>query len=287
MGIALWSFMWTRGYLGEARRWLEAALESPDLSQDVRTGALHAAGILAHDQGDYECAGAYFEEALELRRELGDMHGIAQALSSLGVFRHHRGEYDRARPLYEESLALLQKLGDQHRISVVLNNLGVVAERQGDNEQASDYYNRSLEVARKLNDNEGSAWALDNLGNIACLRGNYDEAWKLHQESLSIFQELGHKQGIAVCLEHMASLAGAMGQPEEARQAARLYGAAQAFREASGSVMHPTKRHSYEERVAAIRTQIDDEEWQAAWAAGRSMTLEQVLTLPIKERNPQ
>ncbi|HEX9987493.1 MAG TPA: tetratricopeptide repeat protein [Chloroflexia bacterium] len=271
---ALWGFMWTRGYLSEGRQWLEAALQSQSLRAEVRATALRACGILAHDCGDYERARACFEEALHLRRQLGDKGGMAGALNALGVLFNHRGEYEQAHEYHKQALALFQELGDQARITVALNNLGVVAERQGDYEQAQHYYRQSLDMARNMGDTEGSAWALDNLGNLAYLQGDYIQALHLHKESLAMFRALGDKQGIAVCLEH---LAGALGALAQADIAAWLYGAAETLREATGSVMHAAYRTGYERRVTTARAFSNDGAWEEAWRRGRAAPLEQTI----------
>ncbi len=277
---ALGGFMWTRGYLSEGRQWLEVALQSQSLRAEVRATALRACGILAHDYGDYERARTCFEEALHLRRQLGDKSGMAGALNALGVLFHHRGEYEQAHDYYKQALALFQELDDRAHITVALNNLGVVAERQGDYEQTQHYYGQSLEIARHMGDTEGSAWALDNLGNLAYLQGDYAQALHLHKESLAMFWALGDKQGIAVCLEH---LAGALGALAQADIAAWLYGAAETLREATGSVMHAAYRAGYERRVAAARAYSNDGAWEEAWRRGRAAPLEQVVEHALNE----
>ncbi|MFQ5794790.1 MAG: BTAD domain-containing putative transcriptional regulator [Candidatus Bipolaricaulia bacterium] len=86
LGGALWGFWHMRGYLSEGRRWLEGALakgEDRDVSASVRAKALHGAGVLTHEQGDYERATVLYEESLDLRRELGDKPGVAILLSNL------------------------------------------------------------------------------------------------------------------------------------------------------------------------------------------------------------
>jgi tetratricopeptide (TPR) repeat protein len=271
---ALWGFMWSRGYLSEGRRWLEATLESPNLSVDVRATALRACGILAHDQGDYERAHACFEETLALRRQQDDKSGIAGALNALGVLTLRGGDFQAAKPYYVEALTLFRELEDQARMAVALNNLGVLAERLGDFEQAQDYYGQSLDLARRQGDSEGVAWALDNLGNIACEQGRYEDAWKMHRESLTLFQDQGDMQGIIAALEHIASLEGAQQRGEEA---ARLFGAAELLREQTGAVIHPSNRDSHDRRIATARAGLDEAIWNAAWQEGRTMPLEQAL----------
>jgi tetratricopeptide (TPR) repeat protein len=280
---SIWSFLWTRGYLTEGRGWLQAALSSTSLSPEVRAAALRAAGILAHDQGDYVEAEASFQEALALRRELGDTQGVALALNSLGVLMHRRSDYSRARNYYEESLVIFERLGDRPRIAVALNNLGSIAERQHDFGCADDYYEQSLALSRDLSDKEGIAWALDNLGFIASLQGNFARAWHLHSEGLAIFWELGDKQGIAVCLEHMAGVLGSGQDVEGARRAVLLFGAADVLREKSGSIIHPSNRITYDQRVANVREQLGNVTFEAEWSHGRGLPLESIVASALEE----
>jgi hypothetical protein len=50
-----------------------------------------------------------YQESLALRREMGDVSGIAAALSNLGIVPFHQEDYETARRYWEESV--LQKYG--------------------------------------------------------------------------------------------------------------------------------------------------------------------------------
>ncbi len=67
----------------------------------------------------------------------------------------------------------------------------------------------------------------------------------------------------------------------ELLQSARLWGAAEALREAIGAPIPPVYRLAYEQAVTAARTQFGEKPFTAAWAQGRTMTLEQVLAAPM------
>ncbi|MEA2462019.1 MAG: hypothetical protein QOH90_2196 [Actinomycetota bacterium] len=65
-----WEF---RAHLSEGQQWLEEALSrAPGASADLRAMCLEGAGILARGQGEYKRATLLIEEAIKLRRELGD-----------------------------------------------------------------------------------------------------------------------------------------------------------------------------------------------------------------------
>ena len=81
---------------------------------------------------------------------------------------------------------------------------------------------------------------------------------------------------LAPALEGLAAVVAAQGEPT---WAARLWGTAEAQREAYSLPLAPVYRADYEQAVAASRTQLGEQSFAAAWAEGRSMTPEQVLAV--------
>jgi hypothetical protein len=148
-----------------------------------------------------------------------------------------------------------------------------MAHDQGDDAQAQIFYEESLALRRTLDDKSGIANVLVNLGEVAHSQGKSAKAITNYVESLTLRAELGDKEGIAYCLEGLAEVAGARGQP---KRAARLWGAAAALREAIGAPIPPAERPHYDRNMAAARAQFDAAAFDTAFAAGRSMTLEQV-----------
>jgi hypothetical protein len=88
------------------------------------------------------------------------------------------------------------------------------------------------------------------------------------EDSLALYREVGNEDGIAYCLAGLAGVAGAEGQPE---RAARLLGAAEALLEATGVRLIAADRAEYDRNVAAVRAQLDEAAFAAAWAEGRAM----------------
>jgi len=113
-----------------------------------------------------------------------------------------------------------------------------------------------------------SALTLRDLAVLAADQGDYRGAQAWLAESLEIWQAGGTPAGIAQGLECAAWLAGRQGQLD---RAARLWGAAEAWREAHGVPMPPVARSAYDQAVAATRAQVDAATWATAWAAGRAL----------------
>ena len=70
-------------------------------------------------RGDLPDAQAFYEEALTIRRELGDRH-VAYSLGTLGSVASARRDFPVARAFHQESLALHQKSGDRNGIAYAL-----------------------------------------------------------------------------------------------------------------------------------------------------------------------
>jgi predicted ATPase/class 3 adenylate cyclase len=268
MAGALWLFWEIRGYLTEATHLLSELLSQPKALAHTseRAKALHSAGNLADTQGDYERAREYYQESLQIYREMGDTRGASKPLNGLGLVSWAQGEFSMARTFLEESLAIKRELGDPSPISIALNNLGLVAHAQGDNKTARGYLEESLAIDRQLNDKDAIATSLVNLGAVALDDGSYEEARPLFMESLSLFKEVGDTRGIADTLENLVGLASGTGRFERAPV---LGGIAEALREELSAPMTAPERDRYERFLASARVHIDPATWNEQWAKGR------------------
>lgn len=277
---SLWRFWLVRGHYSEGREWLAGVLAQAGTARTAaRAKALRGAGTLAGLQGDYVSMRSLYEESLAIYQELGDKQGIAAALGNLGATAGHQGDYASARSLLEESLARNREIGDRRGIALALNNVGEIAANQGNYASARSLFEESLTIVRELGDKQNIATALGNLGLVAYLQADYASARPLLKETLTMVQKLGDKEDSAYFLEVFAALIAAEGKPE---QAARLYGAAEALREAIGAPLHPSDSLRYERDVAAARAQLDETAWTAAWAAGRRMSTEEAVAYALE-----
>jgi predicted ATPase len=270
---SLWRFWYIHGHLTEGRRWLSQALAAgvardPLMPVALRTKALTGASVLSFVQGDYPRAKAFAEQNLDLFRVLGDQRGIANTLSNMGAMAVEQGDYTEARPLLVESLALRRSLGDTWGIAAALNNLARAFEGEGDYAQAEDLYTESLALFRDVADKSNIVNPTANLGWMTLAQGQHERARQYLSDSLRMSQELGHREGIASSLQGFAHLAAADGRPS---LAARLVGVVDAIYTQSDIQLSPIERARYTRTVEAIRAQIDEAAYAAAWAEGQSM----------------
>ncbi len=236
--------------------------------------ALIKLGNAATEAGDYATAQRFLEEALTIWRELGDKHGTARALINLGWAALRPGDYQLASARLEEALALSRELGDTRGIGFALSGLGEVAMRQGAYARATRLVEESLELRRQIGNKWGVGVSLGTLGWVALRERDWNRAVARLGESLDVRREIGDKSGSAWCLERLAEMAMAQGQAEKA---VRVFGAATALRASIGSVMDPVDQPESASELAALRARLGEERFAAAWAEGRSLTMDQAI----------
>ena len=320
IGGSLWRFWGSRGYFSEGRRWLAAGLAAGEAAPvGVRARALLAVGEMAMKQGDYNRAVEDLEASLALYREAGDRRGEAYSLSILGWIATDLDELDRAGELLEEALALSREAGTARDVATTLNGLSGLNLYRGDYARAATLLEEGLSLAGEAGDVRGTGIFTLNLGLTAALAGEYERAEAFAREAQEVFRELGDVSGVAqagltrgllalvrndldraeqLCVEAtrvaqsifqapdviyaLDILGGVASSRGEIRKAARLWGAAAGYREATGYPWPPEERTMIEPYIEAARTLLEEAAWREAWEKGKSMTLDQAVDYALE-----
>ncbi len=273
---SIWRFWEIHGHLATGAKVIAAALARPGAQEPTgaRAAALGGAGFMALMRGEYTEAHDLLEQALTIRRRLGNETPIAGALSNLGIVVHNQGDYERARVLHEESLALRRKLGDVVGITTSLICLGNVARSQGRLDEARALYEQGLSVQEDSRDTYLTAYLVNNLGTVAHAQDSLVEARRLLGDGLSLRREIGDKRGITRSLDAAGGLAAAVGEPD---RAARLFGAAERLRQDIGCIIQAADRERYDRDLAAARAALEPNAFDGFWAEGLAMKPEEAV----------
>jgi non-specific serine/threonine protein kinase len=281
MAGALAWFWYSKGHLSEGNLWLEKLLASGTGTQGKeRAKALHASSILLTRTGDYIRARSFAESSIKLYREIGDNRGAGLVLADLGASLHFDDKEEEARESLEESLRLLRATEERWGIAYALLWLGDTWFRMGDIERAAISWEESLRLTQELGDHYLIAWSLGGLADVARLRADYTRATGMFKESLSLYQSSGDKIGPPFALEALGLVAAALG---DAKRAARLWGAASAWREAINEPLWLNYQRHYAPYITQARTQLGEEVYASAWSEGHGMSPEQAIALAFEE----
>src|SRR6266700_2881324 len=256
--------------------------ESLVLSREVGDKSLVAwalsflAGI-AVQQGEYARARPLLEEGLALFRASGEKTGEASSLLCLAVMLFGQGDLARAHAVAEESLALKKEIGTRSAEAEVLSVLAEITFYQGDTTTARLLLEKICAFYREVGNERQLAWTLSLLAKVIAAQGDLAAARAFYEESLNRAKGVNSNLSflnLAPALEGLAAVVAAQGEPT---WATRLWGTAQAQRDAYSIPLPPIYRADYERSLAATRAQLGEKTFAAARAEGRAMTLDEVL----------
>jgi predicted ATPase/DNA-binding SARP family transcriptional activator len=279
---ALWRF-WTGQRFEEGKVWLQTALErDPGGFPAVRAKALDGLGYILLFQQDYERAMVALEEAVALYKDLGDRSGTAFALANLGYAMLHGGYMARVPAFVGEAEALMAGDLDGHARAYLRQILATALILEGDLNSAVAQFEEALAMTRELGDLRNTSMALFNLGMITLAQDDLPAGTTLLEEGIRISRDLGDRVGGLYYVWAFGKLSAMRGR---AVRAAKLWGAAESLRERMGMSLSylDITASGYEQDLAAVRTELDEATFDAAWAEGRAMSPEQATEYALEE----
>ena len=161
------------------------------------TASLISLGNAYNSLGQYERAIAFFQQSLDIKKDIGDIQGESNSLIGLGNAYNSLGQYERAIAFYQQSLDIAKEIGDIQGESASLNNLGEIYNKLGQYKKAIEYYQQSLDIKREIGNVRGESISLNGLGNVYQAMGNYKQAIDKFRDSLKICNETKDIRGQA------------------------------------------------------------------------------------------
>jgi len=280
-----------QGHLPEARNWLGAALEVPcehgggETVLAARAKALSETSRLASLENDQPRAVTLAEESIALWQQLDDPVGSAGALLHRVWAAFAMSEYEIAKRLCLEGLQHISTTDDTWLRAQLLFYMGTTEGFTGNYEQMRSYYTQSRELFEQVGDKSAVADLLKDQGAMLLLEGKYVESIDLLLKSVQLCYKLDHKQYITTNICWLSTAFGIRGEPDPAQASilsAQLKGAGEGLMNTIGLTTW-TETHPFVQLVHQyIRSQVDEQNWEAALAAGRALTVEQAIDLAYR-----
>jgi predicted ATPase/class 3 adenylate cyclase len=243
--------------------------------------ALGMAGFIKSMRGDNLAAEPDLLESVAVGRESGDKFVL---MFALGVYSNQilveRGDLEAARRVNDELLTSVRSMGRSWSYAQILMFLERYFWITGEPDRAREFCQEAVELFRQVGDRMMMTVLQSDLGHIMLAAGKLEEAAQIYRQTLPVWREFDQRGAIAHQLESFAHLARCQGQFE---RAACLYGAAEALRTATASLMMWYERRDYGREVAALRQQMPPQALDQAWTSGCSLTIEQAVDLALME----
>ena len=287
--------------------------------QKIIARALFAIGMMSMGVGDNPFAVQVLREAISLSRAIGEKRMLGYSLEMYFNATHFMYMPDRDEAAREGFVIFSQEIKDDYGLNLSYMNMANIAAKNG-NESEKIFFmeklkkemriapasfqmgifllfmgkdesghgkyieaKRTFAEAEKLYKELGSmnfATAMrSEIGHVERVSGNLHESRSIYQETIKHWQELGNRSAVAHELECFGSLAISDEQPA---RAAGLFGAAETLREKCQSPMTDEERVEYDQWVAQLHTKLAEAEYNAAWAHGRLMPMDQAIQFALE-----
>jgi predicted ATPase len=273
---SLRDFWFTRGYIAEGRSRLEDVLAADPEPTAERCAALiaRAMGI-----GGPDAARQHVDEALELADFLGDPYLRAVARLTETWLLADEERWSDALLALDELVPVLRELGAWELAIPANRSRAWMYEELGDMDRFWLLTEENLEHSRAHGHRRIEARSLGALAEKAASEGRFDDSHALLAESLRIDRELGNVLFVAIDLVRLAVDHTRGRRPQVA---SRLISRAVAVIEEKGFSLESWMTREIEDATAAVRAQLDDASFAAAWEEGAKMTLDDAATLALE-----
>jgi Flp pilus assembly protein TadD len=200
-----------------------------------------------------------YDGALASVRDVGPANTVQYALAGAGLVTLLLGDADRAEQLFAESHAVARQLGAVGNPRAAVGE-GLLARERGDLAAARERFTSAQQLLAGLSEKpEWTAAALVGLGHLAEADGDLDSAEFFHRRAWQT------APGHAAALEGLACVSAVRGDGEAA---ARLLGAAEAWRQRRHRPADRLERDDAHRAGKCARTALGDSDFDQAYEAG-------------------
>jgi predicted ATPase/DNA-binding CsgD family transcriptional regulator len=271
----------SRGPFGDVRRVLLSLAELAPADSVPRGRLLWVAAVMALSANDYDAAAVLSEESLRIGTTARDVEVVSWALAMLTVPRLRDGDLAGAKEYAESALSLARLMHLDQVEMVAINTMCPILIAAGDIDRAIEI--GESEVARRQE--RGDSWSLgyqlDFLSRSYWLRDDREKAVTLARKAAVCKHAVDDRNGLTMALETLAWMAAEGGSHE---RAAILLGSAQRACDESSLTLVELYRQQHEQSVSAIIRGIGQKAFDAAYARGRAMTIDEGVAFAVEDK---
>ncbi|MCK4725355.1 MAG: tetratricopeptide repeat protein, partial [Anaerolineales bacterium] len=168
--------------------------------EDTNRASLYRARGLVHEKlGDFEAARSDFENTLRLARATGELKGEWRALLDLGKIWASR-DYGKTHDYFEEALELARQIDDPALLARSLNRMGNWYVNADCPPEAISYHQEAMMIFEQSGDRSGMARTLDLLGMVNTLSGDLLARNEYYDRAIELFRCMDDQYSLASSL---------------------------------------------------------------------------------------
>jgi predicted ATPase/class 3 adenylate cyclase len=266
---------------GDMEKGIQIVEQSLDIYRALgdKLGQASATIWLSLNHNNLERSKALVAESLRLYRELGHISGIANSLGELALRTIWEGDLSTPLAWMVEARRLYRELKDQSGESKILYLYGILKYWQSDYAQAITYSEEAIAIGERTGSYNYIFWARAMLAYAILRQGDLLKAQEMFALLVHQCKKAGNEIGLLFIIEGLASL---QLNQEHIQSAARLFGWTDTMRSKIGNQRPPVEQADVERDLAELRSHLDEAAFEALYAEGQAMTMEQAISTALE-----
>jgi len=210
--------------------------------------------------------------------EIEDSFGLGMAYMMMARVAAEHGNESEKEMYFEKLMEKMRDTPGSYQAAMFHLGMGMDESGRGNYEAAKRIFEEGRKIFKRIGSLNFQLVMQSEIGHVERHTGNLGQAKIIYLETIKGWQQIGNRSAVAHQLECFGFLAIA---DEEPQRAVKLFGAAEALREKAQSPMADNERAEYNQSVSQLRGMLPEAEFNALWAGGKSMTIEQAITLAL------
>jgi tetratricopeptide (TPR) repeat protein len=216
------------------------------------------------------------EEAMRFARESGVDQLLGNALRNLTLELVSAGRGLDAEPYVEEAIGVFRKLNDPTNEAFMHMHIGNGKLARGEIDGAAAHYEQSLALRKRVRDLRGVGASCGAMGYIQEQRGHHEKAVEWYRQALSALAVIGSPWDLGGVLPCLCLELTRAGRYEDA---AKVLGCADSHLIKVKAARDIVDSQLYDRWVSHVKAQLGEADYEAAYRAGRAMTLEAAMAM--------
>jgi non-specific serine/threonine protein kinase len=269
----------SRGPFGDVGRVLTSLAELVPEDSVPRARFLWVAAIMASSQNDHDACAVLSEESLRIGTAARDVEVVGWALTVSAIPRLRAGDLAGAKERVESALTLARLMSLDHIEKTAHNTLFPILIAAGETDRVIEIGEHAAALSKERGEFWCRGYQLDYMARACWLRGDRERAEELAREAVVCKHAVDDRNGLTMALETLASMAAERGQHE---RSATLLGLAQRVCDVNSITLVELHRQQHERSVSNIIRGIGPKSFDAAFARGRAMTIDEGVALAVE-----
>ena len=129
--------------------------------------------------GDYKKAKTFFEEGMQIDRDLGNKNGLSHSLANLGILAYIHKDFRTSEKYLQEGLTISREIGNRLGELYALVSFAHLFLSEGNIKTAENYFKECLMLQKENSDIKISSICFAGIAEIKLMKGDFETAARL------------------------------------------------------------------------------------------------------------